>query len=507
MLSLFNKKKKISSLCSQLIFKVGILLIILITIITVFQYILLKDSLYTNSKNLLESRLHNIEAEEIIKVNTYDDLKNIADDFIYKMIDADVSVLIIDKNGEVLADSENNARNIYSGHILKDSKLNMNNTINTPKYSKEYYNKLVNNSGLLKGYQIIKNSSGEKFMIQFVKVGSPNDSIGLIQLSTTLSPMNKILRTSILIFVIFSLIVLVISWFLVKGITLKSLKPLNSVTDTIEKINAEKLHIRIPEDTNQLEINRLAASFNGMLEKIETSFKKETEIKDKMKKFVSDASHELKTPITSIHGFAEVLIMGAAKDEKQLLSSLKAIMNESDRLNRLINSLLLLSKIDQNYEPPMAKENLSQIIIDIKPQLEIMASKRKLELNIENDIFIYANKDQIKQVILNLMQNSVRYSSEDSGIIKISLNFMQNGKNKYAKFSIEDNGIGISDENMSSIFDRFYRVNSHRSREQGGYGLGLSIVKSIIDSHEGEISVISNIGKGTNFTILFKILE
>ncbi|MFA6942067.1 MAG: ATP-binding protein, partial [Clostridiaceae bacterium] len=221
----------------------------------------------------------------------------------------------------------------------------------------------------------------------------------------------------------------------------------------------------------------------------------------------SDASHELKTPITSIHGFAEVLELGAAKDEKQLQTSLTAIMNESDRLTRLVNSLLLLSRFDQNYQLEMKAENLSEILKEIQPQLTVMVQKRKLELDIENDIFIKANKDQINQVIFNLVQNAARYSPEESGIIKISLNSILKENIRYAKLTVADNGIGIPEENISSIFNRFYRVNSHRARSQGGYGLGLSIVKSIVEAHRGEISVISKLGKGTNFTIQFKILE
>ncbi|MDV3426191.1 MAG: HAMP domain-containing protein [Bacillota bacterium] len=507
MLKSFKNKDNVNSLSFQLILRLGILLIALTAVIILIQSFLLKDSLYSSSKSLLESRQHNLEADEITGIKTMEDLKEKADDFIYKMIDSNVSILIIDKNGNILADSETLRKDIYSEHFHKKENDIKASVINTPKFSKTFYQKVTASTGNSKGYLITENSRDEKFMVKFLKIGSPDNNTGLIQLSTSLDPLSEILFKSILIFILFSVFVLALSWFIINNIINRTLKPLNNVTDNIEKINAEKLHLRIPEDTKQSEINRLSKAFNGMLERIELSFKKENEINDKMKKFVSDASHELKTPITSIHGFAEVLSMGAAKDEKQLQTSLEAIMNESDRLTRLINSLLLLSRFDQNYQLEMKTENLSEITKEIQPQLTVIAQKRKLELNIENDIFIKANKDQIKQIVFNLVQNAVRYSPEETGIIKISLSSIAKENIKYAELTVEDNGIGIPEENISSIFDRFYRVNSHRARSQGGYGLGLSIVKSIVEAHRGEILVWSKLGKGTTFKILFKIEE
>ena len=503
----FKNKEKINSLSFQLIYRLGILLIFLIAAIIFIQSILLKDSLYSSSKSLLESRQHNLGSDEITSIKTSENLKEKAEDLIYKMIDTNVSILVIDKNGNVLSDSETLRKDIYTEHFHKKEDNKETPIINSPKFSKTYYQNEADKSKSSKAYLVTENSDDEKFMVKFLKVGTPDNSIGLIQLSTSLGPLKEILFKSTLIFILFSVLVLALSWYLINNIIHRTLKPLNNVTDNIEKINAEKLHLRIPEDTKQFEINRLSKAFNGMLERIELSFKKENEINEKMKKFVSDASHELKTPITSIHGFAEVLELGAAKDEKQLQTSLTAIMNESDRLTRLVNSLLLLSRFDQNYQLEMKAENLSEILKEIQPQLTVMVQKRKLELDIENDIFIKANKDQINQVIFNLVQNAARYSPEESGIIKISLNSILKENIRYAKLTVADNGIGIPEENISSIFNRFYRVNSHRARSQGGYGLGLSIVKSIVEAHRGEISVISKLGKGTNFTIQFKILE
>jgi two-component system, OmpR family, sensor kinase len=240
-----------------------------------------------------------------------------------------------------------------------------------------------------------------------------------------------------------------------------------------------------------------------MLKRIEISFQNENEIKEKMKKFIADASHELKTPITSIHGFAEVLNMGAAKDENQLKASLDTIMSESDRLTRLLNNLLLITRLDQGRGVEMKPESLKQIIMEVYPQLQIMAGLKKLELNLQEDLIINANKDEIKQIIINLVQNAVKYTPKH-GEIKISLKIVIKNREKYAEFIIEDNGMGIPQEKMDAVFDRFYRVEEHRARNKGGYGLGLSIVKEIVSRHGGEILVKSAVGKGAAFLIYFR---
>lgn len=247
----------------------------------------------------------------------------------------------------------------------------------------------------------------------------------------------------------------------------------------------------------QMEIDRLAESFNGMLERLEGSFEAERETKEQMRRFIADASHELRTPLTSIHGFLEVLLRGAVNQPEQLDKALKSMHSESQRLNKLVHDLLLLSKLDRAPHIELKEGSLDKVIREMEPQLHILAVNRKISLHIETDLKCKYDSDQMKQVILNLFQNAVHYTDPEKGHIQISVKKSDNG----VQLLVQDNGLGISDMHLPHVFDRFYRSDSSRTRKYGGAGLGLSITKAIIDAHGGNISVVSQEGEGCTFQV------
>jgi two-component system OmpR family sensor kinase len=232
-----------------------------------------------------------------------------------------------------------------------------------------------------------------------------------------------------------------------------------------------------------------------MLDRLETSFTTERETKEQMRRFIADASHELRTPLTSIHGFLEVLLRGAANQPDQLHKGLKSMYFESERITKLVNDLLHLSKLDRAPQMELAEGSLDTVIREMEPQLRILAANRKLSFNIEPYMKCRFDADKIKQVILNLFQNAVQHTDPESGHIQISLF----EKNKGVLLSVQDNGPGIGHAHLPHIFDRFYRIDSSRTRKYGGSGLGLSIAKSIVDAHGGTIGVLSQPGEGSIF--------
>ncbi|WP_175990797.1 two-component system histidine kinase PnpS [Bacillus sp. Marseille-Q1617] len=227
-----------------------------------------------------------------------------------------------------------------------------------------------------------------------------------------------------------------------------------------------------------------------------------TELKnlEQMRKdFVANVSHELKTPITSIKGFSETLLDGAMKDEETLKSFLEIILTESDRLQSLIQDLLELSKIEKHgFELSLEKQEVSELVGEVLPILKDRAEKKgitihtRFESNGEAEIDTY----RLKQVFINLISNAIVYTPK-GGDVTIAIT---EDKEK-VHVSIKDNGIGISEEELPRIFERFYRVDKARSRNSGGTGLGLAIVKHIIEAHEGKIEVESEVNKGTTFTV------
>lgn len=218
------------------------------------------------------------------------------------------------------------------------------------------------------------------------------------------------------------------------------------------------------------------------------------------KDFVANVSHELKTPVTSIKGFTETLLDGAKEDKETLEHFLRIILEESDRLQSLILDLLELSKIEQQgYTLAIRDVNMSQLLEEMLPILCQKAEEKEIELilePLEKEITIDGDYYRLKQIFINLISNAISYSLQ-GGRVTIS---MKEGLNSVA-VSISDTGIGIAQEEIPRIFERFYRVDKARSRNSGGTGLGLAIVKHLVEAHKGKISVESKLGKGTTFTI------
>lgn len=215
--------------------------------------------------------------------------------------------------------------------------------------------------------------------------------------------------------------------------------------------------------------------------------------------FVANVTHELRTPLTSIRGYVETLQAGALSNEELSKKFLQIIEIESERLSNLINDLLYLSEIESsNQDTGIRRFRLADIAVSVVEMLEFTASSRgvTLECSIGDDIYLEANPDRIKQLLLNLADNAVKYNQEGGDVL------LSAGRTHgLVRISVKDTGIGISEEHVSRIFERFYRVDRGRSRSMGGTGLGLSIVKHIVDLYRGNIRLISETGKGSEFII------
>ncbi|OBR94804.1 alkaline phosphatase synthesis sensor protein PhoR [Clostridium ragsdalei P11] len=212
--------------------------------------------------------------------------------------------------------------------------------------------------------------------------------------------------------------------------------------------------------------------------------------------FVANVSHELKTPLTSIKGFAETLkYVDDAENKNRFLN---IINDEADRLTRLINDILTLSHIESNSIDNLGKVKIDDIIKDVCYMMKTAADKKNIKIEKIGDKVpsIWADADRFKQMVINLMDNSIKYTN-DGGTIKVGT--MLQGNN--CVLWVEDNGVGISEEHQNRLFERFYRVDKARSRSQGGIGLGLAIVKHIVIGLSGTIDLQSEVGKGSKFTV------
>lgn len=231
-----------------------------------------------------------------------------------------------------------------------------------------------------------------------------------------------------------------------------------------------------------------------------------TELKklEQMRKdFVANVSHELKTPVTSIKGFAETLLDGAMNDEKALHEFLSIILKESDRLQHLIQDLLELSKIEQqNFRLDVSKFEVSPLLEETVRILQGKAEEKRIQLSIEQEpalLEMEGDSFRLRQVFINLISNSIAYTPPGG---KIHISTQDAGKR--VKIIVKDTGIGIEEAEIPRIFERFYRVDRARSRNSGGTGLGLAIVKHIVEAHRGKIKVNSTPGQGSEFILEFR---
>ena len=216
--------------------------------------------------------------------------------------------------------------------------------------------------------------------------------------------------------------------------------------------------------------------------------------------FAANVSHELKTPLTSIRGFVETLQAGAIDNPEMAHKFLNIIVMETDRLSRLINDILSISKLESGRDEVATERiRLDKKAYDICEMLTIQANAKNVTLNYRlnaEPMYIIGNPDRVEQLLVNLTENAIKYNVEGGSV---TVQVFESGEE--ANITISDTGIGIAEENLPRLFERFYRVDKGRSRQMGGTGLGLAIVKHIVRSMNGEIEVHSRLGEGTEFLI------
>jgi two-component system phosphate regulon sensor histidine kinase PhoR len=220
------------------------------------------------------------------------------------------------------------------------------------------------------------------------------------------------------------------------------------------------------------------------------------------KDFVANVSHELKTPITSIKGFTETLLEGALEDDEAGRQFVSIIRDQSERLVAIIEDLLSLSRLEQHDEGSVDREYtaMSGILSGAVQVCNGRAEEKESSIEVEcpEDLQIYGNSLLIEQALVNLIDNAIKYSPPSS---RVEVICSDNDQGTY--ITVRDNGSGIPQKDLSRIFERFYRVDKTRSRELGGTGLGLAIVKHIVISHGGEVTVESEPGDGSDFSMFF----
>ena len=278
------------------------------------------------------------------------------------------------------------------------------------------------------------------------------------------------------------------------------LRPLEDAEKTAGEIAAGNYSARMPETDPGTEVGRLVSSLNSMLSRIEKSFAIQNESEDKLRRFVADASHELRTPITAIRGFSELHRQGAVTGEKETTELIGRIENESKRMGSLVEDLLLLARLDQSREMDSKPVDINKVVEDAVISARAAGPDHPVEFISSNDeIFTLGDEVRIHQVVANLLANARAHTPAGTPIT-VSLATTDAG----VEVTVADNGPGLSLEDQNRIFERFYRTDASRVRTgSDGSGLGLSIVDAVMRAHGGSVSVESAPGMGAVFTLLF----
>ncbi len=267
----------------------------------------------------------------------------------------------------------------------------------------------------------------------------------------------------------------------------RALSPIDSVTRLAQKISAEDLGQRLRADLPDDEVGRLARTFDEMIDRLDGAFRRQ-------RQFTADASHELRTPLTAIKGQIEVSL-NRERDANAYRDALNGVNSEIDRLISLVGSLLTLARADAG-EIPLATEavDIGDLVVAAVEQMTPLAERKGLTVHIERGpaATAIADHDLILQLLLNLLDNAIKYT-ESGGEVTVSWG-VDDG---VVQVRVRDSGIGIAPEHIGRVFDRFYRVDTARSRREGGAGLGLSISRWIATAHRGDLSIESAPGRGT----------
>ncbi|MCM1988262.1 HAMP domain-containing sensor histidine kinase [Oceanirhabdus seepicola] len=382
----------------------------------------------------------------------------------------------------------------YNGEFIDVGGLNL---------SKDFYNKLLKEDKSYK-YNYMNKDKDNSFtydnnMYNFIKYEFTYDNkvinyyfiIDMSVFKNVRGGYGKIF--TFLLLVILLIVIIPLTYMLSKDI----IKPLRKLEEGANNIKEGNLDFELKTKSNN-EIGRVIQSFETMRCELKKSVEQQIQYEENRKELISSISHDLKTPITSIKGYVEGIMDGVANSEEKLEKYLQVIYNKSEDMDQLINDLFLFSRLDLNRLPfEMDEIHIYRFMEDCINELRLEYSKQNIIINYNNNINfntkVIMDSQKIKRVIFNIVQNAIKFMNKDEKVLMIELR-----EEEKINIRIKDNGIGIEKEQLSLIFDKFYRVDEARNTKAGGTGLGLAIAKQIVEAHKGEIWAESVLEEGTS---------
>ncbi|MDQ2834518.1 MAG: HAMP domain-containing histidine kinase [Acidobacteriota bacterium] len=354
-----------------------------------------------------------------------------------------------------------------------------------------------NLQGEFSGIRRERLTSGQEMLLYQLAYPAPGGAVMLIETGATMNPVNQILRRLALILLIGTPVVVVLSAVGGYLVMTRALQPVVTLTDWAERVGGTDLGGRLPVISSGDELERLSLSLNRMIDRLEQSVAHN-------RRFSADASHELRTPLTIVRGELEVLLQ-IPKLPIEVAEGIGSALEESHRMSRIVESLMTISRLEGGSDQmEMAPVDLVSIVQTTRDHMSLLAEENNILLLCEarGPIHVMGDAMRLKQVAVNLLDNAIKYTARN-GRVEVAVYT----EGTLAVLEVSDTGIGIPEASLPLIFERFYRADAARSRESGGMGLGLSIVKSICLAHHGEISASSVAGQGTVLRVGLPLLQ
>jgi two-component system, OmpR family, sensor kinase len=344
------------------------------------------------------------------------------------------------------------------------------------------------------GLYYTTNFSGQHTLVILIPLrglGSTGTVGGVLQLSTRLDLVDQVLARQQLLIVGGALITLILGTLGGLALTGSALAPLQWMITTCRRIAEGDLSQRVNLPHRRDEIGQLASSFDEMVERLEETFAAQ-------RQFIGDASHELRTPLTALAGSLDVLLLAPEGDPQLMHRMLTGMRRELQRLTRLVNDLLTLNRLDAHQGFRLQTLDLAALAGEVVEQIKPIAGARRIHVETAGDTRVQGDADRLKQVMVNLLDNAIRFTDAERGVIRVSVHQAE----KDVRLTVSDNGSGIPLETQPHLFERFFRVDKARARASGGSGLGLTIVKAIVEAHGGAMGAIKSApGQGSAFEL------
>jgi signal transduction histidine kinase len=331
-----------------------------------------------------------------------------------------------------------------------------------------------------------------------------------VEAGTSLFAMQQTLHSLTKILTVATVLILILATIGGYLLMTQPLRPLVALTGKAADIGRKKLGERLPVIPTGDELERLTHSLNGMIDRLEDAL-------NHNHRFSADASHELRTPLTIMRGELEEMLR-IEELPPQAVENLVSTLEEIDRMSRIVNSLMTITRLDAGGERmTMQVLDLSELVRTTMDHMRLLAEEKGLPLNCEceREIYVYADPMRIKQVLVNLIDNAIKYTQPGEDFPESCLREPPRGRVDIAVFAsglsaclkIADQGIGIAPEVLPHVFDRFYRADFARSRDAGGVGLGLAIVKAIVTAHDGSVSITSTLDQGSSVLVQLPLVK